>query len=314
MRHRYHVLTGPTASGKSAFLLGCAGSRRLAVISADSRQVYRMMDIGTGKPDAAELALLPHRLIDLVDPGEKYSAHRFVIDAATAMQDLASEGFEVWVCGGTGLYIHALLEHLELGQPPRESLRLRLSELIAVDGPQHWAAELGLQLQDSHNPIRVVRAAELACDTPAHTAGIYQRLGLDPAAEVLDVNSREEFSAALAILADWQCAGIAVLDPGYDELLELIASRVRRMFEQGLPEEVQRIRDAGFGDADELANGIAYREAGMLLDGELEYEEAVQGAIIRTRQYAKRQRTYFRGRGWQFMDPDGLAGWFNSLA
>ena len=141
-------ILGATATGKTRLAAAVAAAADGEVVSVDSRQVYRRMDIGTGKPAAAELALLPHRLVNLIDPGEKYSAHRFVIDAAAAMQDLASEGFEVWVCGGTGLYIHALLEHLGLGQPPRASLRLRLSELIADDGPQHWAAELGLQLQD----------------------------------------------------------------------------------------------------------------------------------------------------------------------
>jgi len=102
----------------------------------------------------------------------------------------------------------------------------------------------------------------------------------------------------LAELDRWQCAGVHVLDPGKEELAGRIERRVQAMFDDGLVQEVERLRQLGFGGADVVMQGIGYQEAGAVLDGQLTVEEAVDQAIVRTRQYAKRQRTYFRGQGW----------------
>ncbi|MEZ5338207.1 MAG: tRNA (adenosine(37)-N6)-dimethylallyltransferase MiaA [bacterium] len=315
MRRSYHVLTGPTAAGKTGFLLGRLPAGSAVVISADSRQVYRLMDIGTGKPEAAELTLLPHYGLDILDLGTKFSVYQFLIRLSEWLRDLRDDPRQVWICGGTGLYIHALLNRLELGAPPRAELRLRLSSLIADQSARFWAGQLGLSPADPDNPVRVIRSAEEACLDPLRATEIHERLGLDPQAADNTAWQAEQqaFAEAQHELERWHCAGLAVLDPGREALQQRIRLRVRRMFELGLPEEVARIRAAGYGAVDELVNGIAYREAGLLLDGVLDYEAAVEQAVIRTRQYAKRQRTYFRGRGWAEYDDAGLEAWFSGL-
>ena len=314
MQRQFHVLTGPTAAGKTGFLLGHLPAGSAVVVSADSRQVFRLMDIGTGKPTRDELDLLPHYGLDVLELGTKFSVYQFLICLAGWLAELADDPRQVWICGGTGLYIHALLERMTLGAPPRQQLRLALSAAISERSAHYWSEALQLSPADPHNPVRVVRAAEAACVDHLAMQRIYAQLGLDPVVDDAgNAVEQERFLAAMQVLDHWQCAGLAVLDPGHAELLSRISLRVRRMFEQGLPEEVQVIRDAGYGDVDEVANGIAYREAGQLLDGEIGYEDAVEQAIIRTRQYAKRQRTYFRGRGWQFKDDAKLLAWFNGL-
>ena len=314
MPRSFHILTGPTAAGKTGFLLDRSRDQTMLVVSADSRQVYRMLDIGTGKASDTETALLPHYGVDFLELGTKFSVYQYLIRTAGYLRELRDDPRMVWICGGTGLYIHALLSRLELGQPPREALRRRLSELMARDGAAHWAARLSPAVSDPHNPIRVMRAVEERCSEASAAAEIYRAVEL--AADMDEDSqlvSRQEFTDALSELELWQCDGIAVLDPGREALLPGIERRVRWMFDNGLVEELQRIRAAGYGKVAEVASGIAYREAGMLLDGELSREEAITTAVIRTRQYAKRQRTYFRGRGWPFMDLGQLAIWFDGL-
>lgn len=296
MRRSYRVLTGPTASGKTDMLLQRAATVPVRVISADSRQVYRGMDIGTGKPTPAELVAAPHYGLDLLDPGQSFSAHDFVVLAAAALTELDDFEGEVWVCGGTGLYIRALIEQLPLGSPPRPALRDALCERFKAESPRAVAAALKLELRDADNPVRVLRAAEtLAHRDPQH---VYAYAGL-PADADPGVNAAEDrrHREALEVLAGWDCAGIEVLDPGAN-LDERILLRVTGMFDAGLTDEVERLRARGSGATRHVAQGIAYAEAGALLDGELTEAAAIARAVIRTRQYAKRQRTYFRGHGW----------------
>jgi tRNA dimethylallyltransferase len=292
----YRVLTGPTASGKTDWLLKRAGEVPIHVISADSRQVYRHMDIGTGKPTAAELELLPHYGIDMLNPGETFSAHEFILMAAAAFVELGDFAGEVWVCGGTGLYIRTLVEGLPLGPPPRPQLRAALWPMLQARGSSRVARELALDLRETHNPVRVMRKVECLAD--ALLAPAYEYAGLDPELVSTDVeHSPEKYDAALTTVKQWRCESIQVLDPG-EELEWRITRRVTSMFEHGLLPEVQTLRQLGYGETAVVAEGIAYREAGQTLDGALDRETAIRRAIIRTRQYAKRQRTYFRGRGW----------------
>ena len=312
---RYRVLTGPTASGKTALLLARAASHPLIVVSADSRQVYRGMDIGTGKPTVAEQRAVPHYGLDLRSPGEDFSAHDFLLIAAGAFAALADDPREVWVSGGTGLYIRALTEQLPLGPAPRKRLRARLAELIQQHGPEELARMLGVELRESKNPVRVIRAAELTCRDAVAVPLIYMKASLTPAdvaADEQDATGQGELEVARQTLARWSCAGIVVVDPGYAELRQRIEARVKNMFEMGLTDEVQALRAAGFGASKVVAKGIAYREAGELLDGRLTRSEAIERAVIRTRQYAKRQRTYFAGRGWQVIRPEDFAEWAES--
>jgi tRNA dimethylallyltransferase len=300
----YRVLTGPTAAGKTGWLLARARTRPLRVISADSRQVYRGMDIGTGKPTADELAYAPHYGLDLLDPGQPFSAQGFLHMAAAAFAELRDFTGEVWVCGGTGLYIRTLVEGLPLGPPPRPQLRAALWPLIQARGPQAVAAELGLYFAETANPVRVLRRAEHAAQAKGG-GRVYAFAGLDPALQATDVETNMLDSTLRAELAQWSCDGFYVLDPG-DALEEQIRGRVQAMFAAGLSDEVRALRAAGFGAVDVVAGGIAYAEAGAQLDGAMTEAEAVARASVRTRQYAKRQRTYFKGQGWPILTQQAL--------
>ncbi len=244
----------------------------------------------------------------------KYSVYQFMQIAVRVLADGAAEGRTIWVCGGSGLYIRALLEGLSLGGKPRPRLREALAQKLERESPREVATALELELTDPDNPVRVVRAAEHACADPGRATEIYGWAGLPAEAAGLDADGTDGAEGWRAELARWRCTGIAVLDPGRDELARLIERRVSAMFDSGLPDEVRRLRQLGYGEADVVRDGIGYREAGQLLDGELSLPEAVERTVVRTRQYAKRQRTYFAGRHWPVLGPDELAGWAERTA
>lgn len=308
----YHVLTGPTAAGKTELLLSRAADRPLTAISADSRQVYLYMDIGTGKPTLTARKILPHYVVDCVEPTAIYSVHQFLMDAARGFSAARRESRELWVVGGSGLYIRALTESLALGSPPRPELRQALAARLSELTPRQLAEALDLKPRDPDNPVRVIRAAELACREPARARQIYAWAGLS-CRETPAAADDGGIGAAREELSHWQCAGLAVLDPGREELAQRIVSRTEAMFSGGLVEEVGRLRELGYGNAPVVAQGIGYREAGQVLDGELSTAEASERTVIRTRQYAKRQRTYIRGRGWPVYPPATIGAWLDSL-
>ncbi|MBN2082719.1 hypothetical protein JW859_11025 [bacterium] len=281
----------------------------MLVVSADSRQVYLHMNIGTGMPNTSELEMLPHYGVDCLAPTIKYSVYQYLIYAAEGLAAARRDGREAWVCGGTGLYIRAMVDQLELGTYPRPRLRAAVAQAIRNSSARQVARELQLDLADPDNPVRVIRGAELACAGSARETEIYTWAGLSPADDVDNADNQVDNSEVREELNRWQCAGIAVLDPGYKPLLGLIKRRVQAMFDQGLVDEVAALRRLGYGQADVVVNGIGYREAGQVIDGELSVGKAIELTVIRTRQYAKRQRTYFRGQGWQLMRLDELDAW-----
>ena len=296
----YHVLTGPTAAGKTGHLLSAAESRPMLVISADSRQVYRYMDIGTGKPTSAELEMLPHCGVDCLKPGLNYSVHQFLNQGAGGLARARREMRQVWVCGGTGLYIRAMIEQLDLGGAPRPRLRRALAARLKESTPRSAVRSLGLDVRDPDNPVRVIRCAELDCTDAQRAAVIYTWAGLDPGlAGEEGAAETDGLAVAREELSRWAAGPVYVLDPGREELQQRIEVRVAGMFKAGLVDEVAQLRNKGFGDADVVRGGIGYREAGCVLDGEMSESMAIERTVIRTRQYAKRQRTYFKGRGWR---------------
>lgn len=307
----YRVLTGPTAAGKTAALLVRAKVQPLAVISADSRQVYRFMDIGTAKPTFSEQKILPHYGIDCFKPGTSYSVYQFLIEALDGLKQATESGRAAWVCGGTGLYIYALVNALGLGGPPRARLRHALAGKVRLQSPRQLTVELGLSVSDPDNPVRVIRAAEHACDDPERAASIYRWAGMDEGQAQQESIEGSSGRQLVGEIQRWRCLGVAVLDPGREELLRRIELRVRAMFETGLLDEVAGLRQQGFGDTNVVRDGIGYREAGSVLDGSLSTEEAINATIISTRQYAKRQRTYYRGRGWPVVPPHELPAWID---
>jgi tRNA dimethylallyltransferase len=271
---RVPVLVGPTAVGKTAVALALADHWPLEVVSADSRQVYRRLDVGTAKPGRRERARVPHHGLDLVEPGDRYSAGHFARDATRWIGEVAARGRLPVVVGGTGLYVRALAEGL-FAEPALDPLRRR-----ALDA---WTARL--------EPIELLRWADRL--DPAFRGGGRQRAAR--AVEVALLTGRP--------LSHWQQAARAqaAVEPWYIVLTapravlhQRIARRAEEMVRRGLIEEVAAVLSEGHRPDAPGLDAIGVREAVDYLHGRRP-RETVAGAIaLSTRQYAKRQQTWFR--------------------
>jgi tRNA dimethylallyltransferase len=268
------VLVGPTAVGKTAVALALTVHWPLEVISADSRQVYRRLDIGTAKPTRKEQARAFHYGIDLVDPGGRYSAGHFARDAVGWLAEIRSRGKLPIIVGGTGLYVRALAEGL-FAEPPLDPAERR-----SLDA---WTARL--------EPIELLRwAARL---DPGFRGGGRQR-----AARAIEVALLSGHP-----LSYWQQAARAQgsLDPWYIVLTvprpvlhQRIARRAEEMIRRGLIEEVASVLAEGHPSNAPGLDGIGIREAVEYLHGHRPRDTVAEAITIGTRQYAKRQQTWFR--------------------
>ncbi len=271
---RVPVLVGPTAVGKTAVAVALAAHWPLEVISADSRQVYRRLDIGTAKPTRKERARVAHHGVDLVEPGERYSAGHFARDAVKWLEEIRGRRNLPVVVGGTGLYVRALSEGL-FAEPPLDPAKRR-----SLDA---WTARL--------EPIELLRWASRL--DPGFRGGGRQRAAR--AIEVALLSGRP--------LSYWQQAARArgALDPWYIVLTaprpvlhQRIARRADEMVRRGLIEEVAAVLAEGHDPRAPGFDGIGIREAVEYLHGERPRESVAEAIAIGTRQYAKRQQTWFR--------------------
>ena len=268
------MLVGPTAVGKTAVAVALASHWLLEIISADSRQVYRRLDIGTAKPSRKERARAPHHGLDLIDPGARYSAGHFARDGVRWLHEIRSRGKLPMVVGGTGLYVRALAEGL-FNEPPLDPARRR-----SLDA---WTARL--------EPIELLRwAARL---DPGFRGGGRQR-----AARAIEVALLSGHP-----LSHWQQAARSQgsLDPWYIVLTvprpvlhQRIARRAEDMVRRGLIEEVAAVLAEGHGPRTPGLDGIGVREAVEYLHGQRTRESVAEAIAVGTRQYAKRQQTWFR--------------------
>lgn len=271
------LLAGPTAVGKSDIALRLAGKLGGEIISVDSMQVYRGLDIGTAKPSPAQRAKVPHHLVDVVEVTEPFDAARFVVLARQAEGEIRARGRLPILCGGTGLYFKALLAGLGKAPPSDPGLRAELDatplpdllgELAARD-PATW------QRIDRRNPRRVIRALE-----------------------VIRLTGRP-FSAQRA---DWPQppgnlppAAIAFgLTRPLEDLHRRIEERVEEMFRRGLLVETAALLKRGLADNKTAMQALGYRQVVEHLRGERALPETVALVKLRTRQFAKRQMTWFR--------------------
>lgn len=277
------AIVGPTASGKSAVALRAAEAFGGEIVSADSRQVYRGMDIGTAKPTVAEQARVRHHCIDLVDPGLRYDAARYQRDALTALADIAARGLRAYVVGGTGLYVRALLDGLRLVALPTDAvLRAGLEARGAGEGGATLHRELAridpeaAARVDPRNVRRVVRYLEIAMlagGVPlARTAGVAaERVGLDPPRDRLDAQ---------------------------------ILARVRRMVDDGVLDETRALVARGLDPRLPSMSAHGYVHWARYLRHEMILEDAVLATAKDVRAYARRQMTWFRrDRGIVWIDP-----------
>ena len=268
------ILVGPTASGKSAvaqFLAQQTPPR--PIISADSMAIYRGMDIGTAKPTAAERAAVPSFGFDLAPPDQPFSAGNYLAAIRAAIPAITAAQATPIVVGGTGLYVKALT--LGLDPPPSNpELRAQAENILQTHGlPALQAATRALnpaeyaKLRDPENPRRVIRAYELlAAGHPLPRPSDRPRPPM---------------------------AGLLLPS---DELHARIARRARQMFAHGLVEEVRRLRQTHPALSPPARHAIGYEEAAAVLDGRLTEETAIRQVTTRTRQYAKRQMTWFRNQ------------------
>ena len=277
------ALTGPTASGKTALSLSLAEKLGCEIISLDSMQIYKHMDIGTAKATADERARVPHHMIDFLSPSESYSAEDYRADAMRVLADVESRGRLPLFVGGTGLYMDTVIRGTELSSPPSsEELRERLLESAVTDEEREalWQRLLEIDPESANkthknNVRRVVRALE-----------IYELTG----------KTKTYFDELSRMVTPDLEVGMITLDfHNRDNLYSRVDMRVDQMIDEGLLDEVKSLYDSGIlVENTTAAQAIGYKEIKLYLDGECSLDEAVELLKLSTRRYAKRQLTWFR--------------------
>ncbi len=277
---RVLVLTGPTATGKTA--LGVALAKELGgeVVSADSMQLYRGMDVGTAKPTAAEMDGVPHHMFDVADPAEDYSVSRYVGDAAACIDGILARGRTPILVGGTNLYIDSLLSGRSFAEKGDGALREKLGAEYDELGGEAMHARLAA--------VDPERAAKLASG---------DRRRIVRALEIYALTGRtisEHDAATQKLPPRYASARFALNFADREDLYRRIDRRVDRMLEQGLVEEVRALLARGVPPESTAMQAIGYKELAEALRGACTLEEAVGRIKLGSRRYAKRQLTWLR--------------------
>ena len=273
------ILVGPTASGKTALSLLLAQRMRCEIVSADSRQIYKRMDIGTAKPSPSERERIRHHCIDILDPDEDFSAGRYGPMARQRVHDIDSRGLVPLVVGGSGLYVRALVDGIFEGGFRDETIRLRLKEEAETEGPEFLHRRLESLDPDAAARIhpndgkRIIRALEVRSLSGVPLSKL-QREG----------TVRADFPPRLFGI-DWP----------RDLLYGRIEDRVDGMVRSGLVQEVKDLVSSGYSLRNNALDSVGYKEILMVLEGKLELQAAVELIKKNTRRFAKRQMTWFRG-------------------
>ncbi len=277
------VVTGPTASGKTAVAIELALRFGGEIVNADSVQIYQYLDIGTAKPSLAERARVPHHLLDVVTPDTPYNAGRYAREARSAASAIHARDGVVFLTGGTGLYIRAVLEGLIEDGPADMALRAELereAERAAAEGDPHrlhrQLVALDPEAAQTIHPNdrrRVVRALELSARTGSRASKVRATHGFsDRPYRVLYL----------------------VLDPGVAALDARIDARAAAMIDAGLLRECRSLREHGYGPELRPLQSIGYRHVMPVVDGSDTLANALAGMRRDTRRFARRQRTWFR--------------------
>lgn len=274
------ILTGPTAVGKSALSIALAKALDTGIISADSMQIYKHMDIGSAKITPREMQGVPHALIDVYEPDEPFHVVQFQHDAKAAMERLWTESKLPLIVGGTGFYIQALLYDIDFSEEDADpAFRRKLEQLAQSKGAQALHEKLAQVDPDAaaqihaNNIKRVIRALEF-----------YEKTGTPISAHnVAERAKQSPYGFAYFVLTDRR-----------EHLYERIDARVDAMMEQGLLNEVKKLRGMGYTRELVSMQGLGYKELLAYLDGECSLEEAVYIIKRDTRHFAKRQLTWFR--------------------
>lgn len=272
-------VVGPTASGKTALAIELAKAFNGEIVSCDSMQIYRRMDIGTAKPTAEERQGIPHHMIDVADPEESFSVSRYCQMATSIVEDILRRGKTCIIAGGTGLYVDALIRGNDFAPIPSTGCRQRLERRAEAEGIQVLTQELSAVDPESvqraqGNPRRIIRALE-----------VYLETGQTLTAHNL---------ATQAIPPRFSPLWIGLDDEDRQDLYRRIDLRVDLMLEQGLLEEIRSLLDSGIPESATAMQAIGYKEFIDALRGRIPMEQAVSDLKQATRRYAKRQKTWFR--------------------
>ena len=272
-------IAGPTASGKTALSIALAKALDGEVVSCDSMQIYRRMDIGTAKPTKEEMDGIPHHMIDICEPDEDFSVSRYCEMAAPIVDDILARGKTVIIAGGTGLYMDSLIRGNDFAPFPTTGHRERLEARLEAEGLDVLIAELRAIDPDSviraqNNPRRIIRALEVYCETGE---------------TITAHNLRTQ-----AIPPRYNPVWFALEDENRQDLYDRIDRRVSIMLEQGLVEEIQDLLASGIPADCTAMQAIGYKEFIEALDNRCTIEEAADRVRQSSRRYAKRQLTWFR--------------------
>ncbi len=271
------IICGPTAIGKTDISVKLAKNRG-EIISADSMQVYRFMDIGTAKPDNSLLKQVKHHLIDVIDPDEEFSAYRFKSEAEKIIDNLYSEKKMPFIVGGTGLYIRALVYGMSEAPGKNKRIRDRLMGLLENKGVNYLYQRLYkidpvyADKISSSDRVRILRALE-----------VYEISGV-PFSRYNQLHKKEPRYNLLWI----------GLNMDREKLYMNINRRTEKMFENGFVDETKKLLKMGFSKEIISRRGIGYIDVIKYLDKEITLEEAIANVQKKTRNYAKRQMTWFR--------------------
>jgi len=273
------VICGPTGIGKTSFAIELARCFQGEIIGADSMQIYRHMDIGTAKPTPAERSLVPHHMVDIVDPDEPFDAETYATLSLRMVMALQARQVVPFVVGGTGLYIKSLIYGLFEARPRDEALRVRLKQTAENEGAKALFERLKqvdpvtarkLHVNDTY---RIVRALE-----------VYETSGKP----ISDYQQRHRFQENRVTTLKFG------LHMDRNQLYERIDERVDTMIQAGLLDEVRRLRESGYSGALKSMQSIGYRHMGEFLDGYMDWPETIRTLKRDTRRYAKRQMTWFK--------------------
>ncbi len=280
MMNKLIIIAGPTASGKSAAAVSLAKRINGSILSADSMQVYRGMDIGSAKVTPEEMQGIPHELIDILDPTQEWNVVRFQKEAKAAIQRIHESGRIPIVAGGTGFYIQALLYDIDFTATNEDTgFRKEMEELARTKGNEALYERLlkadpaAAAAIHPNNVKRVIRALEFTRETGGSIAAHNEEQKKRPPA----------YDAAYYVLSRDRA-----------HLYERIDKRVDRMMEQGLLEEVIRPKEQGLDLSYVSMQGLGYKQLLEYLDGKCSLEEAVHQIKLQTRHFAKRQITWFK--------------------
>lgn len=276
MSHNLICILGPTASGKTKYAVRLAAETGGEIISADSRQVYRGMDIGTGK-DLDDYVFngekIPYHLIDIVDPGTKYNIFEYRKDFCKAFTDIISRRRQPILCGGSGLYIESVTRNYRLAEvPPDPQLRAELDKFSMDELTERLASVKKLHnITDLDSKKRVIRAIEIALH---------------------EVNNPAEYDNYNGPLFTTRYIGISV---SREERVARIDKRLKERLAGGMIEEVERLLAGGLTPEDLIYYGLEYKYVTLYLTGKLSYNQMEEQLAIAIHQFAKRQMTWFRG-------------------